>query len=160
MFGESLHKTHTEREIREYLKEHPEITRRIDLKTNNNNLYHAALKMGILESLFGESLRKEHTEKELRLYLKEHPEITRRDELLKMNNSMYYLADKLKLLNELFGDGRVKRTKWTKETIKQYIKDNPDIKKRSDLMVKAAGAYDKAKRLKILDELFPNTDRK
>lgn len=116
--------------------------------------------MGILESLFGESLRKEHTEEELRLYLKEHPEITRRDELLKMNNSMYYLADKLKLLNELFGDGRVKRTKWTKETIKQYIKDNPDIKKRSDLMVKAAGAYDKAKRLKILDELFPNTDRK
>ena len=58
-------------------------------------------------------------------------------------------------LYELFGDSREKRTKWTKETIKKYIEEHPDIKKRTDLMVKAAGAYDKAKKLKILDELFP-----
>ena len=155
LFGEPLHKERTEEELFKYLKEHPEITRRIDLKTKNPSLYDFALKLNIMDELFGDSLRKERTEEELREYIKEHPEITRRDELFNSNKTMYYLAERLNLLYELFGDGREKRTKWTKETIKKYIEEHPDIKKRTDLMVKAAGAYDKAKKLKILDELFP-----
>ena len=72
--------------------------------------------------------------------------------LLNSNKSLFYLARKLKLLSKLFG--KYKR-KWTEDTIKQYIKDNPDITRRVDLMNKAIGAYYRANQLKILDELFP-----
>ena len=64
---------------------------------------------------------------------------------------MYLAANRLKLLDELFGS---KTPKWTEETIKKFLREHPDIKKRIQLFELYPNVYVAANNLKLLDELF------
>lgn len=119
LFGEKQNKEYSEDEVREYVKNHPEIKRIIDLRNQSERLYQAGLKFKILDELFPNKYQREeiYSEDDIRKYLKEHPEINSRSKLLELNKEMYYRARHFRLLN-LIEDGRTSNCKWTEKTIK------------------------------------------
>ena len=56
----------------------------------------------------------------------------------------------------LFGE---KELKWTEDSIRQFVKDN-GIKSRNDLWINAAGAYEAARQLGLLNDLFGEKELK
>lgn len=52
LFGEKKYKEWTEENIRNYIKEHPEITSRSELRDKQKGAYDAARRFGILDELF------------------------------------------------------------------------------------------------------------
>ena len=94
----------TPKEIRDYVKEHPEITTRQELQKNNPKCYSAAKRKKMLSELFGESNVQHWTPDEIREYLRKHPEITTRKQLKENNMSCFVAASRKHLLVELFGE--------------------------------------------------------
>jgi hypothetical protein len=116
--------------IREYIKEHPEITTRRQLQEYNSGAYAKAKEFDMLYELFGEpTCVRCWTEEMIRQYVAERPEIKTRRDLEKSNISVYDKARKLKLLDELFGEPmRVRH--WTEELIRKTVAEHPEIKTR------------------------------
>jgi len=131
--------------------------------------YSAAKKLGILDELFGKTNKPKiclpasyWTDERIRKFVNDN-NITTRTQLSEFNkdgisgSGAYEVAKKLGILDELFG----KRVIWTEDKIRKLVEEN-NITSRKQLETfrkdgikgTGAGAYDAAKRLGILDELF------
>ena len=148
LFGEKTQ--WTEESIRQFMKDN-NIKTRSELATKAFGAYTAARRLGILNDLFGEKELK-WTEESLRQFVKDN-NIKTRSELQTKAKSAYAAALKFGLLDDLFGERVAHNKKWTKESIRQFVKDN-NIKTRSEFKTKAKGAYGAARQLGILDKLF------
>ena len=152
LFGERVayNKKWTEESIRQFVKDN-DIKTRNELVTKAKGAYKVAIQLGILDDLFGEKELK-WTEENIRQFVKDN-NIKTRKELETKASGAYAAAIRLGILDDLFGERVAHNKKWTEESIRQFVKDN-NIKTRKELDAKARGAYDTAKRLGILDDLF------
>ena len=83
LFGGPLEfKSYSKEEILDFMKEHPEIKSRKDLKEANSSIFTAAAKKHMLVGFFGERVyTKRWNRQDIEDYLKEHTEITSRTKL-------------------------------------------------------------------------------
>ena len=154
LFGEKIKTVkYTEEVIREIVKQNPSIKSRYDLQKYSRGAWKAAKQLNILQDLFGDPLCINWTPDMIREYIKEHPEITTRRQLQEYNSGAYAKAKEFDMLYELFGEPTCVRC-WTEEMIRQYVAERPEIKTRRDLEKSNISVYDKARKLKLLDELF------
>jgi len=145
----------TEESIVKYLQEHPEIKTRYEFAKSNVAAYTKALRLKIMDKLFPRKIK--WTEDDIMMFLKEHPEINSRSEFAKSNASAYAKAQELKIMNKLFPQTIHKRKeKWTEESIIQFLEEHPEINSRYEFAKSNAAAYAKARKLKIIDRLFPH----
>ena len=146
----------TEESIRQFVKDN-NIKTRSELDAKAKGVYGAARRLGILDDLFGKREIK-WTEESIRQFVKDN-NIKTRKELATKSGGAYNIANKLGILDDLFGEEKyTQRTKWTEESIRQFVEDN-DIKTRSELQAKSAGAYGAARKLGIIAKLFPEDKR-
>lgn len=144
----------TKDKIKEYLKEHPEIKTRQQLRDAYYSIYDNARKIGILDELFGVSQSAlVWTPDNIRKYVAEHPEIKSRADLKTLQNGAYHKARKYKMLDELFGKPLCEKI-WTPNKLRQFIKEHPEINKRYDLKQYDNNLYHRARKWGMLDELF------
>ena len=73
------------------------------------------------------------TEDRLKELLEQHPEIKTRSKFKELNAAAYHAARKQKLLDSLFGEIEYEKDKWTPNTIRQFIKEHPEINSRKKL---------------------------
>lgn len=120
--------------------------------------YNAAKELDIFKYLFGDDcvVRNSWDEQSIRKFI-EDEHISTRTELYHKNNYIYNLAKKFGILDKIFGKAE-RVSKWTEETIRECIENNPDIKTPKDLLHKKIHAYYEAKKLGILDKLFPQNE--
>ena len=141
----------TEETIRQFVEDN-DIKTRSELDAKAKGVYGAARRLGILDDLFGE--KTQWTEESVRQYVKDN-NIKTRKELATKASGAYKVANKLGVLDNLFGEEKyTQKIKWTEESIRQFVEDN-NIKTRSELQAKSAGAYGAARKLGIIAKLFP-----
>ena len=151
----------TEDEIRKYIEDN-DIKTRTGLWAKSGGAYVAARRLGILDDFFKKYAQSDQsvkwTEESIRQFVKDN-NIKTRKELATKAGGAYNLANKLGILDDLFGEEKyTQKIKWTEESVRQYVKDN-NIKTRSELQAKSAGAYGAARKLGIIAKLFPEDKR-
>jgi hypothetical protein len=123
----SKSKKWTKENIFKYLKNHPDIKSKDDLKKYNPKAYNDALTGNFLDILFKQYVK--YNEEDVIQYLFEHPNIKSKTALYKTNKDVFYAAKEMQMLNELFKP--VKHKKYTNDDLMLYISEHPEIKTKT-----------------------------
>ena len=101
LFGEKKYKEWTEENIRNYIKEHPEITSRSELRDKQKGAYDAARRFGILDELFKKK-HKDWNEYTIRQFVKDN-NIISKSQFQQIAKQGYEVAKQLNIIDDLFG---------------------------------------------------------
>ena len=139
--------------IYKYISSHSEIKTRSDLKKYKPGLFKAALRLNIIDDIFPSIKKNVWTKENIYKLLTEHPEIDSRCKLRRLYSAAYLKARKYGILESLFGPKKIE-IRDTEESIRNYLKEHPEIDSIRKFHCCASGAYNNARKLGILETLF------
>ena len=141
----------TKEDILNFLKEHPDIKTKMQLRDANHSAYRLARKLKMINDLF-ENVNTDWTEENIRKFLKEHPEITTRSKLKNASLGALKAAKRLGILDELID--RVVLTEYSKESILKFLSEHPEIKTSKDFREQYPNIYAAACRRHMTKDIF------
>lgn len=141
----------TEDDVLNFLKEHPDIKTKMQLRDANLSAYNLARELGLLNRLF-KNVNHDWTEENIRKFLKEHPEITTRNKLKTASLGALKAAKKLGILNELLD--RVVLPTYSEESILEFLKEHPEIETVKQFREQYPNIYAAANRRHMTQKIF------
>lgn len=141
----------TKDDVLNFLKEHPDIKTKMQLRDANLSAYNLARELGMINELF-ENVNHDWTEENIRKFLKDHPEITTRSKLKNASLGALKAAKKLGILDELLD--RVVFTEYSEESILEFLKEHPEIKTVKQFREQYPNVYAAACRRHMTQKIF------